>query len=271
MWQRFTEKARIAIFNAQEEAQRLGGSDVSVEHILLGLIRSPDGTAFRVLVGLGVKPDQVREETEKLLTAGNATPTQDLMLTPRAKAVIDLAYEAARQLNNNYIGTEHLLLGILQEGESLAARVLTQLGVDLATARQAVLKAQEEAGPRDEWDGEQPDRGEHGRSRTVTLFLMLIEETSEPVQSILSLCTDLGEVTQLLEALLLTMPDVPQEATMEELLALAQEEARALRSDQVRSEHLLLALLAPHSLLPTVLEPFGLTLDRARTVLRDRD
>ncbi len=138
MWQRFTERARKVVFYAQEEAQKFGEGYVSTEHLLLGLVRESDSVAARVLERLGVSLSRIRAEVEKQLPRGDARPSQDMTLTPRAKRVIDLAYDEARNLNNNYIGTEHLLLGLIREGDGLAGRVLAKLGVDLERARREV-------------------------------------------------------------------------------------------------------------------------------------
>src|SRR5205823_4193792 len=135
MWQRFTERARRVIFFAQEEAARLGENYVGTEHLLLGLIREMDSVAGRLLERMGLSGAQIRAEVEKQVTVGKGNLGQDMQLTPRAKRVIDLAYEEARQLNNNYIGTEHLLLGLVREGDGLAARVLVVLGVNLERTR----------------------------------------------------------------------------------------------------------------------------------------
>ena len=135
LWQRFTERARKIIFYAQEEAQHLGETQVSTEHLLLGLIRETDSVAARILDRLGVSPQRIRAEIERYIPRGEARPGQEMQLTARAKRVIDLAYDEARHLNDNYIGTEHLLLGLIREGEGLAARVLHKLGVDLERAR----------------------------------------------------------------------------------------------------------------------------------------
>ncbi len=143
MWQRFTERARKVIFYAQEEAQRLGESQVSTEHLLLGLVRESDSVAARILERLGVSLQRIRNEVERYATRGEARSHQEMSLTPRAKRVIDLAYDEARQLNNNYIGTEHLLLGLIREGEGVAARILHRLGVDLEQARREVMNLQE--------------------------------------------------------------------------------------------------------------------------------
>jgi ATP-dependent Clp protease ATP-binding subunit ClpC len=143
MWQRFTERARRVIFFAQEEAGRLGENFVTTEHLLLGLVRESDSVAARILDRMGVSMNRVRSEVERQVTRGEGRLGQDMQLTPRAKRVIDLAYDEARQLNNNYIGTEHLLLGLIREGEGLAARVLTKLGVDLERTRKEVVNLQD--------------------------------------------------------------------------------------------------------------------------------
>ncbi|MCW5941117.1 MAG: ATP-dependent Clp protease ATP-binding subunit [Fimbriimonadaceae bacterium] len=143
MWQRFTERARKVVFYAQEEAQKFGEGYVSTEHLLLGLVRESDSVASRVLERLGVGLGRIRAEVEKQLPRGDARASQDMTLTPRAKRVIDLAYDEARNLNNNYIGTEHLLLGLIREGDGLAGRVLSKLGVELERARKEVMALQD--------------------------------------------------------------------------------------------------------------------------------
>src|SRR5438309_6789691 len=126
MWQRFTERARRVVFFAQEEAARLGENYVGTEHLLLGLVRENDSVAARILDRLGVPLGRIRSDIERRVTRGHGnlgqagTRAAGGQLTPRAKRVIDLASEEARQLNNNHIGTEHLLLGLLREGDGLA-------------------------------------------------------------------------------------------------------------------------------------------------------
>lgn len=143
MWQRFTERARRVVFFAQEEAGRLGENYVSTEHLLLGLVRENDSVAARILDRMGVSLGRIRSEIERQVTRGDGRLGQDMQLTPRAKRVIDLAYDEARNLNNNYIGTEHLLLGLIREGEGMAARVLQRLGVDIERTRKEVLNLQD--------------------------------------------------------------------------------------------------------------------------------
>jgi ATP-dependent Clp protease ATP-binding subunit ClpA len=143
MWQRFTERARKVVFYAQEEAGRLGDNYVSTEHLLLGMIRENDSVAARILDRLGISLESIRSEVSRAVTRGDGRLGQDMQLTPRAKRVIDLAYDEARLLANNYIGTEHLLLGLIREGEGLAARVLAKLGVELDRTRAEVSSVQE--------------------------------------------------------------------------------------------------------------------------------
>ena len=143
MWQRFTERARRVVFFAQEEAGRLGENYVSTEHLLLGLVRENDSVAARILDRMGVSLGRIRSEIERQVTRGDGRLGQDMQLTPRAKRVIDLAYDEARNLNNNYIGTEHLLLGLIREGEGMAARVLQRLGVDIERTRREVTNLQD--------------------------------------------------------------------------------------------------------------------------------
>ena len=143
MWQRFTERARNTIFYAQEEAGKLGENYVSTEHLLLGLLNETDNAACRLLVWMDIDPGAVRAAIERHLASGDGRLEQDMQLTPRAKRVIDLAYDEARQLNNNYIGTEHFLLALIQEGEGLAGRILEGMGVTLARTQEEVKRMQE--------------------------------------------------------------------------------------------------------------------------------
>ena len=164
MWQRFTERARRVVFFAQEEAGRLGENYVSTEHLLLGLVRENDSVAARILDRLGVSLGRIRSEIERQVARGDGRLGQDMQLTPRAKRVIDLAYDEARQLNNNYIGTEHLLLGLIREGEGLAGRVLNKLGVDLERTRREVMLLQDAEPAQGGTNSGRPQR-----SRTPTL------------------------------------------------------------------------------------------------------
>ena len=142
MWQRFTESARKVIFYAQEEAQKFGEGYVSTEHIFLGLLREDHTTAAQVLAQMNVDPKRIREEVEKQLPQGDVRPSHDMTLTPRAKRVMDLAYDEARQLQNDFIGSEHLLLGLCREGDGLAGRVIARFGISLDRLRVATFEVQ---------------------------------------------------------------------------------------------------------------------------------
>ena len=140
MWQRFTERARRAVFFAQEEAAMLGTVEVGVEHLLLGLLRDPDSVGCKLLAALEVNRTHLREQLLILLPRGQGDLSVDMQLTPTAKHVIDCAYEEARRLNNNYIGTEHLLLGIALREDTLAARTLAAPGANVNRLRDAVSR-----------------------------------------------------------------------------------------------------------------------------------
>ena len=139
MFERFTERARRVIILAQEEAKRLNHSAVGTEHILLGIVREGEGVASKVLESLNISPERVRAEIESAIGRGERTPHEEVTFTPRAKKVLELALDEARRLGHNYIGTEHLLLGLIREGEGVAARVLEAMGADLERVRSQVV------------------------------------------------------------------------------------------------------------------------------------
>src|SRR3712207_3269706 len=132
---KFTERARKVLTLAQEEAQRFNHNYIGTEHLLLGLVREGDGVAAKVLANLGVELNKVRSAVEFIIGRGDRMVLGEIGLTPRAKKVIELAVDEARRLNHHYIGTEHLLLGLVREGEGIAAGVLESLGVNLERVR----------------------------------------------------------------------------------------------------------------------------------------
>ncbi len=140
MFERFTEKAIKVIMLAQEEARRLGHNFVGTEQVLLGLIGEGTGIAAKTLKSMGVTLKDARVEVEKIIGRGSGFVAVEIPFTPRAKRVLELSWDEARQLGHNYIGTEHLLLGLIREGEGVAARVLENLGVDLNKVRSNVVK-----------------------------------------------------------------------------------------------------------------------------------
>ncbi|BAY32621.1 MULTISPECIES: ATP-dependent Clp protease ATP-binding subunit [unclassified Tolypothrix] len=162
MFERFTEKAIKVIMLAQEEARRLGHNFVGTEQILLGLIGEGTGVAAKVLKSMGVNLKDARIEVEKIIGRGSGFVAVEIPFTPRAKRVLELSLEEARQLGHNYIGTEHLLLGLIREGEGVAARVLENLGVDLSKVRTQVIRMLGET-------AEVTQGGPSGRTKTPTL------------------------------------------------------------------------------------------------------
>ncbi|MEH7096334.1 ATP-dependent protease ATP-binding subunit ClpC [Neobacillus vireti] len=139
MFGRFTERAQKVLALAQEEAIRLGHNNIGTEHVLLGLVREGEGIAAKALYGLGLGSEKIQKEVENLIGKGQET-SQTIHYTPRAKKVIELSMDEARKLGHSYVGTEHILLGLIREGEGVAARVLNNLGVSLNKARQQVLQ-----------------------------------------------------------------------------------------------------------------------------------
>ncbi|HET8626175.1 MAG TPA: Clp protease N-terminal domain-containing protein [Thermomicrobiales bacterium] len=137
---KFTERARRVLMLSQEEAQRFGHNYIGTEHLLLGLLREGDGLAAQVLSRLGVQLAEVRGAVEQIVGRGAQPVSGEVGLTPRAKKVLDLAVDEARRLNHHYIGTEHILLGLIREGEGIAAGVLASCGVQLQQARDEVLR-----------------------------------------------------------------------------------------------------------------------------------
>ena len=140
MFERFTEKAIKVIMLAQEEARRLGHNFVGTEQILLGLVGEGTGIAAKTLKSMGINLKEARAEVEKIIGRGSGFVAVEIPFTPRAKRVLELSWDEARQLGHNYIGTEHLLLGLIREGEGVAARVLENLGVDLGKIRSNVVR-----------------------------------------------------------------------------------------------------------------------------------
>ena len=140
MFERFTDRARRVVVLAQEEAKSLNHNYIGTEHILLGLIKEGDGIAAKALAELNISIDNVREQVQEIIGQGQQAPSGHIPFTPRAKKVLELSLREALQLGHNYIGTEHILLGLIREGEGVAATVLVKLGADLTRVRQTVIQ-----------------------------------------------------------------------------------------------------------------------------------
>jgi ATP-dependent Clp protease ATP-binding subunit ClpA len=140
MFERFTDRARRAVVLAQDEARRLDHNYIGTEHILLGLIHEGTGVAARALESLGVNLAAVRQQVEEIIGRGQQVPSGHIPFTPRAKKVLELSLRESQQLGQDYIGTEHILLGLIREGDGVAAQVLVKLGADLRRVRLQVIQ-----------------------------------------------------------------------------------------------------------------------------------
>src|SRR5579875_3875298 len=158
---KFTERARKVLSLAQEEARRFNHSYIGTEHLLLGLVREGDGVAAKVLSNMGVQLPKVRSAVEFIIGRGDSMIVGEIGLTPRARKVIELAVDEARRLNHHYIGTEHLLLGLVREGEGIAAGVLESLGVNLERVRTQTIQVLSQSGAPHERDAK------HSKTPTI--------------------------------------------------------------------------------------------------------
>ena len=140
MFERFTERARQVVVLAQEEARMLSHNYIGTEHILLGLLREGHGVGARALESLGISVEAARQQILEMIGRGEQAPSGHIPFTPRAKKVLELSLSEAMQLGHNYIGTEHILLGLIREGDGVAAQVLVNLGADLNRTRQQVIQ-----------------------------------------------------------------------------------------------------------------------------------
>jgi len=174
VFERFTDRAQRVVVLAQEEARMLNHNYIGTEHILLGLIGEGEGVAAKALESLGISLEAVRQQVEKIIGQGQQAPAGHIPFTPRAKKVMELASREALQLGHNYIGTEHILLGLIREGEGVAAQVLVQLGADLNRVRQQVVQLLHGyQGKQPAADG--PRRGKRARARLMGEALARID------------------------------------------------------------------------------------------------
>jgi len=179
MFERFTDRARRVVVLAQEEARRLDHTYIGTEHLLLGLIHEGDGVAAQALAALGVKRAAVRREVEEVVGRGQHPPSGHIPFTPRAKTVLELSLRESNQLGHTYIGTEHILLGLLREGEGVAAQVLVKMGVDLNRARQQVIELLQ-----GRQAGESPPTGMRVRARPAGDLPALLDSLDQRLAAI---------------------------------------------------------------------------------------
>ncbi len=169
MFERFTDRARRVVVLAQEEARMLNHNYIGTEHILLGLIHEGEGVAAKALESLGIALEGVRQQVEEIIGQGQQAPSGHIPFTPRAKKVLELSLREALQLGHNYIGTEHILLGLIREGEGVAAQVLVKLGADLNRVRQQVLQLLSGYQGKEPAEGSTGGRGEGTPSSSLVL------------------------------------------------------------------------------------------------------
>jgi ATP-dependent Clp protease ATP-binding subunit ClpA len=221
VFERFTDRARRVVVLAQEEARLLNHDFIGTEHLLLGLIDEGEGVAAQALGALGVRLDAVRAKVEEVVGQGESTPSGHIPFTPRAKKVLELSLREALQFGHKYIGTEHLLLGLLREGEGVAATVLVGLGADLESVRQKVIEL---------LAGGQRPKSTKGRvaAQAVRAFELLRSGRRGDVAPV-------GVEGAVLHRLTVTSCRV---------LLLAESEALRLGTTEVRPEHLLLGVVA---------------------------
>jgi ATP-dependent Clp protease ATP-binding subunit ClpC len=236
MFERFTNRARHVVVLAQEEARRLQHNYIGTEHVLLGLLGEPDGPAGRALEGLGMSLEATRHEVTAIIGTGTAAPSGHIPFTPRAKKTLELSLREALQLQHNYIGTEHILLGLIREGEGVAAQILTK-HADLTAIRVAVLDllpaASAEATRARRWLRRPPAAGP--------------DEAGVPAGQTVMNTTPAADTT-------------------------LSEAARLAGSRPVGSHHLLLAALAdPDTAAARALAALGVDLNQARETLRSAD
>ena len=195
---KFTERARRVLTLAQEEAQRFNHNYIGTEHLLLGLVREGDGVAAKVLSNLGVELNKVRSAVEFIIGRGDRSTSGEIGLTPRAKRVIELAVDEARRLNHSYIGTEHLLLGLVREGEGIAAGVLESLGVNLERVRGETTRILAQTQPQ----GASASSGGRQTARTPTLDQLGVDLTaaarSSQLDPVIGRETEIERVVQIL-------------------------------------------------------------------------
>ncbi|MEO8541458.1 MAG: ATP-dependent Clp protease ATP-binding subunit, partial [bacterium] len=197
---KFTERARRVLTLAQEEAHRFNHNYIGTEHILLGLVREGDGVAAKVLANLGVELNKVRSAVEFIIGRGDRTVLGEIGLTPRAKKVIELAVDEARRLNHSYIGTEHLLLGLVREGEGIAAGVLESLGVNLERVRAETTRILSQSAP--QAAGATAGAGARQATRTPTVDQLGIDLTqaarNNQLDPVIGRSNELERVVQIL-------------------------------------------------------------------------
>jgi ATP-dependent Clp protease ATP-binding subunit ClpC len=267
MFERFTDRARRVVVLAQEEARMLNHNYIGTEHILLGLIHEGEGVAANALESLGISLEAVRQQVEEIIGQGQQAPSGHIPFTPRAKKVLELSLREALQLGHNYIGTEHILLGLIREGEGVAAQVLVKLGADLNRVRQQVIQLLH--GRR----GEEPQGAdvalrERGLLSGVVARVDAIDSRLSAVEQRVGTGPDTGDLDQQIEQVRGERQAAADAQEYEQAASLRDREKELLAQKASRQEQ----WAAAHPDLPSLAEKFRQLSDeieRLRALLRE--
>jgi len=254
MFERFTDRARRVVVLAQEEARRLDHNYIGTEHILLGLIREGDGAAAQALESLGISLDAARQQVEEFVGRGQVAPSGHIPFTPRAKKVLELSLREALQLGQGYIDTEHILLGLIHEGDGVAAQALVTLGADLNQVRQQVIQLLA-ARP-----AEEPGPG-------VTVRLEMVERRLTAIEQRVGIGSGTGDLDEQLRVIRTEKEAAVDAQNFDQAVSLRDREKQLLAEKAARQEQ----RAAGHPALPDLAEQYRQLADeveRLRALLR---
>ena len=267
MFQRFTDRARRVVVLAQAEARRLEHNYIGTEHILLGLIHEGEGVAAKTLESLGISLEAVRQQVEEIIGQGQQAPSGHIPFTPRAKKVLELSLRESLQLGHNYIGTEHILLAMLREGEGVAAQVLVKLGADLNRVRQQVIQLLH-GYPGKRPQGSAAGLRERGLPPETAARLNEIESRLSAVEGRAGTGPDTGELDRQIEQARRDRQAAVDAQEYERAASLRDREKDLLAQQASRQEQ----WAAAHPDLPSLAEKlrqFGDEIERLRALLRE--
>ena len=271
MFERFTDRARRVVVLAQEEARMLEHGYIGTEHLLLGLIHEGEGVAAKALEALEIDLDGVRQQVEAIIGRGQQPPSGHIPFTPRAKRVLELSQRESEHMGHHYIGTEHILLGLVREGDGVAAQVLVKLGADLNRVRQQVIqvlhgKTVEGAGQGSVWR-----RAPGGRARAIEDVLARIDATDRRLAAIerwVGMAPSMRDLESEIAQLRQDKESVIDSQDFETAAALRDREKRLLH-EKARREEGWVADTGDRPSLAEDFERLSAELDRLRAMLRD--
>jgi ATP-dependent Clp protease ATP-binding subunit ClpC len=271
MFERFTDRARRVVVLAQEEARMLNHNYIGTEHILLGLLLEGEGVAAKALESLGISLDAVRQQVEEIIGQGQEAPSGHIPFTPRAKKVLELADRETRALGHAYVGTEHILLGLIREGDGVAAQVLVKLGADLNRVRQQVIQLLGDRGAKVIGAGSR--RGKRARARLLDDALARIDALDRrlaAIESRVGLRPDLDDLAQEIAQVRREKEAAVDRQDFEAAAALRDKEMQLLGARVAREKEWTEAAASGPSLTGE-LGRVNAELDRLRAVLREHD